>query len=74
VTDDYLRVQRALMEANQRHERAMRRVLGDKMYEERQSNRRKTLRGIRAGYLRRALFVAERPTPPRRAPPAPSAR
>ena len=61
VTDEYLRVQRAVYEANERHARALRRVQGRDVFEERQRNRLRTLEGIKAGILRRSLFVAERP-------------
>ena len=61
VTGEYLRVQRALYEANARYERALRKVQGGAVFEERQSNRRRTLLAIEAGYLRRSLLVAERP-------------
>ena len=61
VTGEYRRVQRELFEANVRYERALRKVLGDAVFEERQSNRRRTLLAIEAGYLRRSLLVAERP-------------
>ena len=60
VTDEYLRVQRALCEANERHARSLRRVLGKQEFEERQTGRRRTLQGIEAGVLKRSLFVAER--------------
>ena len=71
VTDEYLRVQRAVYEANERHARALRRVQGRGVFEERQRNRSRTLENIEAGVLRRSLFVAERagaaPAPRRRA-------
>jgi hypothetical protein len=60
VTDEYLRVQRAVYEANERHARALRRVQGPGVFEERQRNRSRTLENIEAGVLRRSLFVAER--------------
>ena len=60
VTDEYLRVQRAVYEANERHARALRRVQGRGVFEERQRNRSRTLENIEAGVLRRSLFVAER--------------
>lgn len=73
VTGEYLRVQRAVYEANQRHARALRRVQGNDVFEERQRTRLRTLENIEAGTLRRSLFVAERATrrparPPRLAP------
>ena len=61
VTNEYLRVQRALYEANERHARSLRSVLGATQFEEGQTNRQRTLQGIEAGALRRSLFVAERP-------------
>ena len=60
VTDEYLRVQRALYEANERHARSLRRSEGKAQFEERQEGRRRTLRGIEGGAIKRALFVAER--------------
>ena len=61
VTGEYLRVQRALYEANQRHARSLRQEQGAAKFEERQSSRRRTMQGIEAGALKRSLFVAERP-------------
>ena len=61
VTGEYLRVQRAMYEANERHARALRRAQGNERFEERQRNRLRTLDGIGAGILRRSLFVAQRP-------------
>ena len=60
VTDEFLRVQRALLEANERHAKSLGRALGKAQFEERQEGRRRTLRGVEAGVIRRALFVAER--------------
>ena len=60
VTDEFLRVQRALYEANERHARSLRRSQGKAQFDERQEGRKRTLRGIEAGVVRRALFVAER--------------
>ena len=62
VTPEYLRVQRALYQANERHALSLRRSLGAARFEENQANRRRALRAIKTGVLRRALFVAERPT------------
>jgi hypothetical protein len=61
VTDDYLGIQRALHEANLRHERSLRRVLGDAKFDDAQADRRQSLERIEAGHYRRSLFVAERP-------------
>ncbi len=61
VTKQYLRVQRALFEANERHQRALRAAVGDEEFERRQDFRRGALKAIGAGALRRSLFVAERP-------------
>jgi len=61
VSPEYLRVQRALYQANERHARSLRRALGAARFEEHQANRQRTLRGIETGVLRRALFFAERP-------------
>jgi hypothetical protein len=61
VTGEYLRVQRAMYEANGRHARALRRVQGSQQFEERQRGRLRTIENIEAGTLRRSLFVAARP-------------
>lgn len=61
VTDEYLHVERALHEANERHARSLRKSLGEAKFEEAQSNRKAALLGIEGGVLRRSLFVAERP-------------
>ena len=61
VTDGYLRVQRALYEANVRHARGAQRVQGRQQFADRQETRRRTIREIEAGVLKRSLFVAERP-------------
>ena len=79
VTDEYLRIQRALYEANERHARSLRRVQGAAQFEERQMNRRRTLEQIERGVLRRSLLLAAKPSrgrvrTRRPAPPARSAR
>ena len=61
VTAEYLRVQRALYDANERHQRSLRRVLGDAKFDDAQSSRKVTLACIESGHYRRSLFVAERP-------------
>ncbi|MEX0785259.1 MAG: hypothetical protein WD939_01350 [Dehalococcoidia bacterium] len=61
VTAEFERVQRALYEAARRHERALRRTQGDERFEQRQADRRESLRGLAEGVLRRSLFVARRP-------------
>lgn len=62
LSDEYLRVQRALYEANARRARELRKTQGEAQFEERQENRRRSLQAIEAGRLRRSLFVAERPS------------
>jgi len=66
VSGEYLRVQRAVYEASERHARALRRAQGRETFEERQRSRLRTLENIEAGALRRSLFVAERPPSRRR--------
>ncbi len=66
VTAQFLRVQRARLEANERHARSLRRALGAKAFDERQVSRERTLRAIEAGERRRSLFIAERPRRARR--------
>jgi hypothetical protein len=61
VTGEFERVQRAYYEASARHESALRRDWGDERFEQRQEERRETLRGLADGVLRRSLLVAERP-------------
>jgi hypothetical protein len=74
VTDEYLRIQRALYEANARHERSLLRVQGAAQFEQRQMNRRRTLEQIERGVLRRSLLLAQKPprSPARRGPPRPA--
>jgi hypothetical protein len=60
VTAAYRQTQQALYDANVRHEKELRRAQGDSQFEERQRNRRRTLKAIDAGVLRRSFFVAER--------------
>ncbi|MEX2247650.1 MAG: methyltransferase domain-containing protein [Dehalococcoidia bacterium] len=62
VTAEYLRIARAYLEANLRHEAGMRGLEGDVRYEERQRDRRKGVAAIEAGLLRRSLFVASVPS------------
>ena len=61
VTDEYLRFQRELIEANDRHADAIRKSIGPAAFDQRQSERQASLSAIKAGLLRRSLFVAERP-------------
>jgi hypothetical protein len=61
VTEEYLRLQRALYEANKRHARSLRRSYGAARFDEDQAKRLRTVDGIEAGTLRRSLLVAERP-------------
>src|SRR3970040_1848389 len=49
VTAEYERVQRALYEANARHERTLRRSQGAAAFDDRQANRRRTLENINGG-------------------------
>jgi hypothetical protein len=60
VSKEYRRVQQALYDANARHERAMRKVLGDSEFEGRQQTRRQNVAWIASGAVRRSLLVAER--------------
>ncbi len=60
VTGEYLRVQRELYEANERHARGVQRAQGRREFAGRQETRRRTIREIEAGVLKRSLFVAER--------------
>jgi len=62
VTDEYLRIQRALYEANARHGQDLRRVQGDAQFEDRQTSRRRTLEQIERGVLKRSLLLAQKPS------------
>jgi hypothetical protein len=66
VTREFRRTAKALFEANARHERSLRRDLGDGPFEEAQAGRLRTVRNIERGVVRRSLLVARRP-PARRA-------
>ncbi len=66
VSAEYLRVQRALLAANDRHARGLRRALGVTDFDERQARRRRTIRALEAGERRRSLLVAQRPQRVRR--------
>ena len=61
VTDEYLRFQRKLIEANDRHADAIRKSMGPAAFDQRLAGRQASLSAIKAGLLRRSLFVAERP-------------
>ncbi len=61
VTDEFLRFQRKLIEANDRHGDAIRRSIGPAAFDQRLAERQASLSAIKAGLLRRSLFVAERP-------------
>ena len=61
VTDEYLRVQRALIHAYESHEASLRLALGDTEFEGRLRYRRGNLASTEAGVRRRSLFAAERP-------------
>lgn len=60
VTDDYRRTQQRWIEATGRHEDAIRRLIGDEEYDDRQRTRARTVRAIDAGLLRRTLYSAAR--------------
>lgn len=64
VTAEYLRIARALYDANMRRARSLRKSLGAKQFDERRQRSERTIASIEAGDIRRSFFVAERP--PRR--------
>ena len=66
VSAEFLRVQRALLDANERHARGVRRALGADAFNDRQGRRERTIRALEAGTRRRSLLVAERPQRARR--------
>jgi hypothetical protein len=61
VSAEFGRTLSALHDANGRHAAALRRQHGDDVFEERQQARRRGMDGVRAGVLKRSLFVATRP-------------
>ena len=58
VTEGYLAVLHALLEWSALHEDDLRAVLGDRLFDDRERDRRVQIRGVEAGVLRRSLFVA----------------
>lgn len=61
VSDEYLRVARALVEARQRHAADLRRSEGEAAFAQSQESDRAKVAAIEAGLLHRSLFVARRP-------------
>ncbi len=61
VTDDFLRIARALLEARDRHASELRESEGESEFTKEQAERRARVAAIDGGLLRRSLFVAERP-------------
>ena len=61
ATDEFLRFQRKLIEANYRHGDAIRKSIGAEAFDQRLASRQASLSAIKADLLRRALFVAQRP-------------
>ena len=59
VTDEYLRIARAWLEANEKHTALVRQSEGEAEFAERQAERRLQIKAIEDGLLRRSLFVAE---------------
>jgi hypothetical protein len=58
VTTDYLRAVRAWFDEASAREQELRAVIGDVLFEERQSDRRIQTSAIEGGLLRRSLFIA----------------
>ena len=61
VTDEYLRIARAWLAANETHAALVRQSEGEAEFTVRQAERRLRIQAIENGLLRRSLFVAERP-------------
>ncbi len=61
VTDECLRIRRALLGAKERHATDLRLSQGQSEFDRVQRENRATAAAIEAGLLRRSLFVAERP-------------
>jgi hypothetical protein len=61
VTDEFLRIARALLEARGRHAIELRESEGVSEFAKEQAARRARAAAIEEGLLRRSLFVAERP-------------
>ncbi len=59
VTDEYLRIARAWLAANETHAALVRQSAGEAEFAERQAERRLQIKAIEDGLLRRSLFVAE---------------
>lgn len=60
VTDDFLRTTLAWYEGRECYAAELITALGEPAFRERQADSRAQLKAIRAGLLRRSLFVAER--------------
>jgi len=60
ATDEFLRTARAWRDARRRHALGLRRLEGEREFEQGQTNRQARLEAIEAGLLRRALLVARR--------------
>ncbi|MCH7811527.1 MAG: hypothetical protein IH958_02755 [Chloroflexi bacterium] len=61
ATEEYLRFTRDLLDASERHAKALRESIGEAAFAQRLSQRRAAIAATEAGLLRRSLFVAERP-------------
>ena len=61
LTADFLRTARAWYEGRERRATELRAAEGEASFAEGQADRRRQLRAIEAGLLRRSLFVARRP-------------
>lgn len=61
VTDEFLRITRALLEARERHAPELRESEGESEFARNHTWRRARVAAIEGGLLRRSLFVAERP-------------
>ena len=61
ATADYRATQQRWIDAGTRHEEPLRVSMGDEMYSDRLSSRRRTLAGLDEGLLARFLYTAQRP-------------
>ncbi len=60
MTDEFLRIARALLEARVRHAPELRATVGESEFTKEQAERRARVAAIEGGLLRLSLFVAER--------------
>ena len=60
LTSEYRSTQQRWIDASQRHQEGLRKIVGDSDYEDRAAGRRQTARAIDDGLLARVLYTATR--------------